>query len=90
MKTRLLAALSLALFTLPASAGDQYDRTLEEAAIRIVAAKIGDIRGGFAIDQQPVFVQPIEKAFVSSAMPGEWRDGIALAAGGRAIRVSSF
>ena len=32
----------------------QYDRKLEQAAIDIVAGKIGDIRGGFSFDVQPV------------------------------------
>lgn len=90
MKTHILAALSLALTTLPALAVDEYDRNVEAAAIRIVASKIGSIRSSFAIDQRPVFVQPIEKTMTSNTPRGVWRDGIALVSGGQPVRLSSF
>jgi hypothetical protein len=38
------------------AAEQRYDRRLEEAAMAIVAARIGDIRGGFAFDGRPVMV----------------------------------
>ncbi|MDP3896430.1 MAG: hypothetical protein Q8Q62_07115 [Mesorhizobium sp.] len=92
MQTTLLGALSLALLTVPAIAEGQYDRSIEEAAIRIVAAKMGDIRGGFSVDQRPVFVSAIDRSAPTrlSARRGEWQDGLALASDRRVIRLSSF
>jgi hypothetical protein len=55
MKALVCAALAIALVG-PATAQSRYDRKLEEAVIAIVAAKIGDIRGGFAFDAKPVMV----------------------------------
>ena len=48
-----IAAIALAG---PATAEDRYDRKLEEAVMAIVAAKIGNLRGGFALDAKPVMV----------------------------------
>jgi len=55
MKALIWAALALAV---PGSAAAEprYDRKLEEAVMAIVAAKMGDIRGGFALDARPVMV----------------------------------
>ena len=49
---------ALAAFVLAgqATAQPRYDRKLEEAVMAIVAARIGDIRGGFAFDAKPVMV----------------------------------
>ncbi|MCX7305166.1 MAG: hypothetical protein NTV73_12655 [Hyphomicrobiales bacterium] len=55
MKAAVFAVVAIAL-TAPASAQSRYDRKLEAAAIAIVAATIGDIRGGFAFDAKPVMV----------------------------------
>jgi len=55
MKAAVIAVVALAL-AVPAAAQSRYDRKLEEAAIAIVAAKIGDIRGGFDFDAKPVMV----------------------------------
>ncbi len=38
------------------AAEQRYDRRLEEAAMAIIAARIGDIRGGFAFGGRPVMV----------------------------------
>ncbi|MEQ1942152.1 hypothetical protein ABMA32_06980 [Mesorhizobium sp. VNQ89] len=38
------------------AAQQRYDRKLEEAVIGIVASKMGDIRGGFALDTKPVMI----------------------------------
>jgi hypothetical protein len=46
----------LAAAAIPAGAEHRYDRKLEQAAMRIVAEKIGDIRGGFSYGQKPRFV----------------------------------
>jgi hypothetical protein len=54
MKTLLMGAALLGLLTVPAGADIQYDRKLEQAVINIVAGKIGDLRGGFSFDVQPV------------------------------------
>lgn len=43
---------------LPAGATEAgYDRALEKAAAGIVAARIGDLRGGLAFAEQPSFVR---------------------------------
>lgn len=92
MKTTVLAALLLAAIQGQAAADQPYDRAIEAAAIRIVAAKMGDLRGGFAIDKKPAFVQPIDRSQPThlSAPRREWPDGMALAARERTIQVSSF
>lgn len=61
MKKTIIGAVALALSTGLAGA-QQYDRNIEEAAIRIVVQKIGSIRGGFDADQKPVFVKPIDRS----------------------------
>ena len=53
MKTLLMGAAFLGLLAVPARADMRYDRKLEQAAIDIVAGKIGDIRGGFSFDVKP-------------------------------------
>ncbi|MEP9385751.1 hypothetical protein [Mesorhizobium sp. KR9-304] len=55
MKALVCAASAIALVG-PATAESRYDRKLEEAVIAIVAAKIGDIRGGFDFDSKPMMV----------------------------------
>jgi hypothetical protein len=55
-----LAATALAAMTGAALAEPTYDRRIEEAAAQIVAAKIGDLRGGFAYDQIPDFVEAVD------------------------------
>lgn len=55
MKALVCAGLAIVLIG-PATAQDRYDRKLEEAVIAIVAARIGNIRGGFALDAKPVMV----------------------------------
>ena len=52
----LVCAVSVVALAGPAAAESRYDRKLEEAVMAIVAAKIGDIRGGFAFDAKPVMV----------------------------------
>jgi hypothetical protein len=46
------AFVALSVVTVPASAEHRYDRKLEQAAMRIVAGKMGDIRGGFTYKQK--------------------------------------
>jgi hypothetical protein len=52
----LVCAVSVVALAGPSAAQSRYDRKLEEAVMAIVAAKIGDIRGGFAFDAKPVMV----------------------------------
>lgn len=52
----LVCAVSVIALAGPSTAQSRYDRRLEEAVIAIVAAKIGDIRGGFAFGAKPVMV----------------------------------
>ena len=49
-------ALAAIVLAGQATAQPRYDRKLEEAVMAIVAAKIGDIRGGFDIGAKPVMV----------------------------------
>ena len=49
-------ALAAIVLAGQATAQPRYDRKLEEAVMAIVAAKIGDIRGGFAFGAKPVMV----------------------------------
>lgn len=57
MKTATMIAASAALLAWAANAAEpRYDRKLEKAAIEIAAAKVGDIRGGFAFGDKPKFV----------------------------------
>ncbi len=54
---RLLAGVALALLATGLAAAEPvYDRKLEQAVMRIVAAKMGDIRGGFSYGQQPQLI----------------------------------
>lgn len=54
------ALMVLAFTALPVSAANaaepRYDHNLEAAAAGIVAARIGDIRGGFSFREKPKFV----------------------------------
>jgi hypothetical protein len=71
MKTLLLGAALLGLLTVPADADTdtKYDRKLEQAAIDIVAGKIGGIRGGFAFDVHPVLVIVHDQMSTGSVPP---------------------
>lgn len=83
-----MVALAVAPFVAGASAADdrQYDRKLAEAAAEIVAARMGPLRGGFSIDERPVLyvpqpqdVRPVQEPAPKPPVPGEWRDGLAIA-----------
>lgn len=66
MKTLISAAALLAALAAPAFADEKYDRKIDEAAARIVAGKIGGIRGGLAIGQEPVFVPAVSSETTGS------------------------
>lgn len=55
---RLLSgAAFLAAMTAAAAAGPRHDVRLEQAVMKIVAKKIGEIRGGFSHQETPVFIR---------------------------------
>jgi hypothetical protein len=54
----LLAAAIVAALVAPAAAGDNYDHRLEAQVKKIVAARIGDIRGTLPYDRTIVFPAP--------------------------------
>ncbi|MER9299475.1 hypothetical protein NKI38_23685 [Mesorhizobium sp. M0621] len=56
MKTLLCGVALCAAIAAPAAAETRYDRSLEKAAMGIVAGKMGDIRGGFSYKQVPQLV----------------------------------
>ena len=60
MKRFALAAAVLAAFTGLASAEAQYDYAIDRAAAKIVAEKMGNLRGGFSYDQVPEFVEAVD------------------------------
>ncbi len=63
-------SLVFALVAIPAWAGARYDRKLEQAAMRIVAENIGDIRGGFSYDQKPRFVVVLDDLLPEAGRSG--------------------
>jgi hypothetical protein len=75
---RLLSgAAFLAVMAASAAAEPRHDVRLEQAAMRIVAQKVGGIRGGFSHEEKPVFIRtaalenstkdPIETGTVTAA-----------------------
>ncbi|RST87899.1 hypothetical protein EJC49_03175 [Aquibium carbonis] len=80
---------------------DQIDRSIDQAAARILAGRIGDIRGGFAPGQKPAFIRTVSAETTASTKrqdpapvrrvsrsDGPWIDGLARARdplAGRAI-----
>ena len=77
MKKMLVALVCTAAFVSAAGAAEpRYDHNLEKAAARIVAAKVGDIRGGFAFRDKPQFVvvQSTPSASVRHVDPDASRD----------------
>ena len=87
MKTSIAATLALATVMTPALAEQRYDRRLEAAAIRIVAAKMGDLRGAFGLDERPVFVTSVDAAPSTLSTGAEGPTGSVNAGSGRS---SSF
>ena len=87
MKKILVAALGLAALPAVALGQPDYDRNLEQAVMAIVAAKIGELRGGFDIGQEPAFVSAVTD---EAAQPGEWRRGLALASDRRVAPAHDF
>ena len=69
---RLLSGAALsAVLAASAAAGPRHDVWLEKAAMQVVARKIGDIRGGFTHEENPVFVRTASAASVGPTDPIE-------------------
>ena len=90
---KLLAGLAVfGLAANAAAAETRYDRKIEQAALAIVASRMGELRGGFSFNARPVFVMGSSDAINtgSVAAPGgaasaaQWRDGVAPAVKGAA------
>lgn len=58
MRVFLAGVALLAVATAAPAAEFRHDLKLEKAVMEIVAAKIGDIRGGFSHEARPAFVIP--------------------------------
>jgi hypothetical protein len=92
MRTLWAGAAVFGLAASSAVAETRYDHCIEQAAIVIVAGKIGDIRGGFAFDAKPVFVtaqDPLKTGSVPPAASANGTpsdDGLAPAVEGKALR----
>lgn len=69
MKKSICISALCVLVAVPAGAGQRYDRKLEQAAMKIVAQNIGDIRGGFSYEQKPRFVIVKDARFPDAAPP---------------------
>jgi hypothetical protein len=55
---RLLSGAALsAVMAASAAAEPRHDLRLEQAAMKIVADRIGEIRGGFSHEEKPVFIR---------------------------------
>ena len=76
MQRFLAAAAVLVAIGAPSSAEVKYDRSIEAAAARILAAKIGDIRGSFAPGEEPVFVSGRRTGITGSVMASGWPEGL--------------
>ena len=93
MRTLWAGAAVFGLAASSAVAETRYDHRIEQAAIEIVAGKIGDIRGGFAFNARPVFVtgqDALKTGSVpsSNAANGASNDGLVPAVEGKALRTS--
>jgi len=60
-------AMAVAFATASEAAEPRYDHKLEKAAAQIVAARMGDIRGGFSFREKPQFVAAHEPSTHSLA-----------------------
>lgn len=60
-----LAVLSLGFMSAPAVAGKKYDKKIEQAAIAIVSSKLGQIRGGHAVNEPHALYPPVEARSVT-------------------------
>lgn len=61
-----LAGLALATLSAAAHARPDYDASIDAAAAKIVAARIGDLRGGFAFGVAPRMTHAVDHAATGS------------------------
>jgi hypothetical protein len=74
MKILLAAAFLLATPPL-AGAQEKYDQALEQSVLKIVAARMGELRGGFGFAERPVMIRA---AAQDEPRPVDgWVDGLA-------------
>lgn len=73
------AAAMLAALCAPALADAKTDRSIDRSAARLLAARIGDLRGTIAPGEATVFVSKDEAEITGSVRPGQWVDGLARA-----------
>lgn len=86
MRMLALAAMAAAAAGAAALADERYDRRIDQAAAEIAAARMGSIRGGFGVDEEPVMLKTGETAPPPRAAPVQlpkppsvWEDGLARA-----------
>ncbi|MVA98787.1 hypothetical protein GN330_16185 [Nitratireductor sp. CAU 1489] len=77
--TRFTIALAGLVLAAPAMADQKFDRSIDAAAARIVAERIGEIRGGFAPGDTPDFVGEVKTVASVAPSDGSWSDGLARA-----------
>ena len=78
MRTLLCGVALSTVIAAPAAAETRYDRSLEKAAMVIIAGKMGDIRGGFSYKQVPQLVvlpNPAPAPAVTTEHPREQASG---------------
>ena len=94
MKAMLIALAVMLPVTAYANSDTQHDVRLEQAAADIAASKMGEIRGGFRHDEEPVFVVGAQHSGNEAGSGGHepettgsvWKDGLAPARGVPAYR----
>ena len=75
------ASITVALSVGQAYAGNKYDKTIEQAAIKIAVGKLGDIRGSHEIKEPFYLYPPIEARSAGNGMlePADRVDGTVIA-----------
>lgn len=68
-----VAGLALATLSAVAEARPDHDASIDAAAAKIVAAKIGELRGGFAFGATPKMMRAVDGVATGSLRSG--RDG---------------
>ncbi|QDZ00495.1 hypothetical protein FQ775_08940 [Nitratireductor mangrovi] len=79
MKIRIMTCAALLALATPAIAGPNFDRNIDAAAARLLAERIGDIRGTFDIGHEPVFVDLSRTTGAIGDYGKGWEDGLARA-----------
>lgn len=75
---RCLAACLLAAIPALSHAAPDYDPSLEAAAVRLAADRLGPLREGFELDEEPTYYrQSPQKTETQDGAAVTWRDGLA-------------